>query len=297
MTIKILDIKKVQQVHGILQDLGIKTSKTGYSDVFEIPKSRFEEFAAALNRSGIRYEKQSKLKEILRPIVQQILKEAKTSMKLKQSQIRTEAKNTDTDYYLVVDLDERGEYSATVYNSEDKVVWDVDTGVMGELIDDGFLKYKAHRDLDRLAKYLGDVGIIPKHSTIYSERDWEDVKDDLDERKTSTKTRLKEILRPIVQQILKEAKSSMNLEQPHSNLYIKGWGFDTNGNWRIIVGLPNDRGIAIQTSGKLHKTDSITRGAKKLTDDELSIIGQEITDYVSQYGSASLKSKLKIYKK
>lgn len=110
----------------------------------------------------------------------------------------------------------------------------------------------------------------------------------------NTKSRLKEILRPIVQQILKEA---MNLEQPHSNLYIKGWGKDTNGNQRIIVGLPNDKGVSIQTNGNLPETHSIIRGAKKLTDDELSIIGQEITDYVSQYGSASLKSKLKIYKK
>lgn len=168
MNIKILDIKKVQQVHGILRDLGIKTSKTGYSDVFEIPKSRVDEFTDALDRSKIRHEKQSKLKEILRPIVQQILK---------------------------------------------------------------------------------------------------------------------------------EAKSSMNLEQPHSNLYIKGWGFDKNGNQRIIVGLPNDKGVSIQTNGNLPETHSIIRGAKKLTSNELDKVGWEITDYVSQYGPASLKSKLKIYNK
>ncbi len=168
MNIKILDIKKVQQVHDILQDLSIKTPKTGYSDVFEIPKNRVDEFIDALNRSKIRHEKQSKLKEMLRPIVHQILKEAKTSV---------------------------------------------------------------------------------------------------------------------------------NLEQPHSNLYIKGWGFDKNGNQRIIVGLPNDKGVSIQTNGNLPETHSIIRGVKKLTPDELSIIGQEITDYVSQYGPASLKSKLKIYKK
>lgn len=216
---------------------------------------------------------------------------------MKTRVVRAEAKNTDTDYYLIVDFDERGEYSATVYNSNDKVVWDVDSEAMRELIDDGFLKYKAHQDLDRLTKYLGSRGIIPKHSTIYSERDWEDIRDDLDEQKTSTKTRLKEILRPIVQQILKEAKSPMNLEQPHSNLYIKGWGVDPKGNQRIIVGLPNDKGVSIQTNGNLPETHTIIRGAKRLTSDEISTIGQEITDYVAQYGPASLKSKLKIYKK
>lgn len=206
-----------------------------------------------------------------------------------------ESKNAGTEYYLVVDSDERGEYSATVYDTNDNVVWDVDTDGMRQLIDDGFLKYKAHQDLGRLAVHLGDIGIIPKRSTIYLERDWEDAKDDLDEQKTSTKTRLKEILRPIVRQILKEAKSSMNLEQPHSNLYIKGWGLDGNGNQRIIVGLPNNNGVSIQTNGNLPKTHSIIRGAKKLTASELSAVGREVTAYVSKYGPASLKSKLKTY--
>ena len=117
------------------------------------------------------------------------------------------------------------------------------------------------------------------------------------------KSKIKEMLRPIVMEILaerngsiKEAVKGINLEQPHSNLYIKGWGLDTNGNWRIVVGPPNDKGWAIQTNGKLPETNSITRHAgKTLSDDELDTIGQEITDYVSQYGSKEQKARLKRY--
>ena len=85
-------------------------------------------------------------------------------------------------YYLVVDMDERGEYGATVYNSNDEQVWDVDTDSMRELIEDGFLKYKADEDLERLTKYLSDNNIIPKDASIYSENFYDELKSGHEER-------------------------------------------------------------------------------------------------------------------
>lgn len=76
------------------------------------------------------------------------------------------AKFKDERYYLTVDLDERGEYSATLYNYSDDVVWECDTEFVAELIEDGFLRRKPNQDLNGLAKYLASHYIIPSGSTI-----------------------------------------------------------------------------------------------------------------------------------
>ncbi len=86
----------------------------------------------------------------------------------------------------------------------------------------------------------------------------------------------------------------MNIEQPYSNLYIKGWGMDANGNKTIIVGFPNDRGFPIQTNGTLPNTHHIiSKAHKELSSDELAAVGKEITAYVSAHGSANQKSRLR----
>ncbi len=89
----------------------------------------------------------------------------------------------------------------------------------------------------------------------------------------------------------------LNLEQPHSNLFIKGWGMDTNGNSVIIVGFPNDRGFAIQINKpEFRETKNIVRSAKReLSDDELFDIGKEVTDWVKKFGTQKVKSRLKVY--
>jgi hypothetical protein len=114
-----------------------------------------------------------------------------------------------------------------------------------------------------------------------------------------TRILLERKIRQIVQDILSEAKK-INLEQPVSNLYIKGWGLDINGNNRITVGFPNDRGFPIQTGGgSLPNTHKIITGKKTsdtLSASELRTIGKEITDYVSKYGSKDQRSRLKVYK-
>lgn len=87
----------------------------------------------------------------------------------------------------------------------------------------------------------------------------------------------------------------VNLEIPDTNLYVKGWGLDTNGNRRIIVGFPNDKGFSIQTNGTLPETNRIIQSAiRELSDDELDVIGDEVVQYVKEFGSANVKSRLRI---
>jgi hypothetical protein len=79
-----------------------------------------------------------------------------------------------TDFYLVVNLDERGLYSADVRNPYDEIVYSIkSTEQMNQLIEDGFLKYKADQDLNRLTKYLMKLDIIPNGSQIYSQEEFE----------------------------------------------------------------------------------------------------------------------------
>jgi hypothetical protein len=78
------------------------------------------------------------------------------------------------DYYLVVDIDERGEYGASVYNPEDNLVFSInDAEEMNDLIEMGYLESKADEDLDGLTVYLVDRKIIPLGSQVYSEAQFE----------------------------------------------------------------------------------------------------------------------------
>lgn len=107
-----------------------------------------------------------------------------------------------------------------------------------------------------------------------------------------------EIIRVLGKKTITEAVKGLNLEQPHSNLYIKGWELDSNGNSVIIVGFPNDKGFSIQTNGTLPETNNIIRRAhKELSEDELNEVGREITDYVQQHGSKQAKARLRVYNK
>ena len=83
------------------------------------------------------------------------------------------SKNRYTDYYLIVDLDERGEYKASVYNPEDKVVFRIESAEeMNDMIESGYLKAQADEDLDGLTQYLMEMEIIPNYSQVYSEDEY-----------------------------------------------------------------------------------------------------------------------------
>jgi hypothetical protein len=83
----------------------------------------------------------------------------------------------------------------------------------------------------------------------------------------------------------------------NSNLYLYGWGKDSNGNSIVKVGFPNQRAFSIQTNGVLNFTHD-KRGYKvnELDSNEIAKIESEVVDYVKNYGSKDQKSKLKMYK-
>lgn len=119
--------------------------------------------------------------------------------------------NSNSDrFYLTVNLDERGDYSATLYDYDDNEVWDCDYELVSELIDDGYLKYKPDEDLDRLAEYLGSVGVIPRGSTIDSEKEesMEESRRMYSRKSGRTKlleSKLRKVIRPMVERMLREA--------------------------------------------------------------------------------------------
>lgn len=85
------------------------------------------------------------------------------------------ALNKFTDYYLIVNMDERGEYSASVYDPNDKSVFEIENAEqVREMQTDGVIKYKPDEDLDRLTQYLMNLNIIPNGSQIYSEEEFND---------------------------------------------------------------------------------------------------------------------------
>lgn len=102
----------------------------------------------------------------------------------------------------------------------------------------------------------------------------------------------------IVRKVMSEAAKNLNLPLSNCNLYVKGWGLDKNGNMRILVGFPNDRGFPIQTNGVLKNTHQILqRAGSQLSEDDLNVIGSEVLSYVQKFGPATVKSRLKVYGK
>jgi hypothetical protein len=97
------------------------------------------------------------------------------------------SKHKFTDYYLVVNLDERGDYSASVYDPNDKSVYEIESAEqVKEMQDDGYLKGKPDEDLDLLTKYLMDTDMIPNGSQVYSEDVFEDkIREQYEEEKLS----------------------------------------------------------------------------------------------------------------
>jgi hypothetical protein len=108
--------------------------------------------------------------DMLKPLI-----EKSTGMYLSLAEGGGIPKNTYTDYYLVVNLDERGLYSADVYDPKDHIIFSIDSAeTMNELIEGGFLKYKADEDLTGLTHYLMSMNIIPNYSEVYSEDEFQD---------------------------------------------------------------------------------------------------------------------------
>ncbi len=64
-------------------------------------------------------------------------------------------------WHYWIDLDERGEFKATVYNSSGRAVYSIDGF---EIFEDGFMKYK--EDVHGLEEYLKSLGVMPKSARL-----------------------------------------------------------------------------------------------------------------------------------
>ena len=82
----------------------------------------------------------------------------------------------------------------------------------------------------------------------------------------------------------------------NSNLYLNGFGMDSNGNSVVKVSFPNQRAFSIQTNGVLNETNSLyTKKIGDLTDAQIKTIEKEVVEYVKQFGSKEQKQRLKTY--
>lgn len=101
--------------------------------------------------------------------------------------------------------------------------------------------------------------------------------------------------------IMKKGGSTTKLKEialPNSNLYLYGWGRDTNGNSVIKIGFPNRKGFTIQTNGVLPFSNSIKNTSlSDLSENDIEKIEKEVVNYVTNYGSSNQKSIMKAYKK
>ncbi|MBU3720550.1 MAG: hypothetical protein FGM22_07290 [Burkholderiaceae bacterium] len=83
-------------------------------------------------------------------------------------------------FFYWIDIDERGEFSAHVDNPHGKTVFEIPNAeAMEDLIQDGFMRHTS--DIDGLAEYLQDMGVMAKGDTLV-ESNW--YMDDYDEDET-----------------------------------------------------------------------------------------------------------------
>jgi DNA repair protein RadC len=84
----------------------------------------------------------------------------------------------------------------------------------------------------------------------------------------------------------------------NSNLYLNGFGIDSNGNKVVKISYPNSRAFSIQTNGVLKETNNLfTKNINELSQKELNVIENEVINYINSYGSKEQKNKLRTYKK
>ena len=99
---------------------------------------------------------------------------------------------------------------------------------------------------------------------------------------------------------MKRGGSTSKLKEislPNSNLYLYGWGRDTNGNSIIKIGFPNRKGFSIQTNGVLPFSNSMKNTSlSDLSENDIEKIEKEVVNYVTNYGSSNQKSIMKKYK-
>lgn len=99
--------------------------------------------------------------------------------------------------------------------------------------------------------------------------------------------------------IVTSAKLVKEHEIPDTNLFIRGFGRDVNGNKLVYVSIMDGRRSGIQTMGdedlktvnREYDMSIFSSGDAKT----ISKIEDEVLEYVKKYGDPSIKSRLKLY--
>jgi hypothetical protein len=96
------------------------------------------------------------------------------------------------------------------------------------------------------------------------------------------------------------SKMPKDHEIPGTNLFIRGFGRDVNGNKLVYVSIMDGRRSSIQTGGSEDMREVNRQYDMSIfsSDDKKAIknIEEEVLDYVKKYGDPSIKSRLHIYK-
>ncbi|MCK4545412.1 hypothetical protein KAU43_07725 [candidate division WOR-3 bacterium] len=100
---------------------------------------------------------------------------------------------------------------------------------------------------------------------------------------------------------MKKASGKLKeIDLPNSNIYVKGFGTDINGNKIIKLSYPNGRGFSIQTLQSLPSTHSMRMGSKDdlgdISESEIAIIEAEVVNHIEKFGSANQKRGLRTYR-
>lgn len=82
----------------------------------------------------------------------------------------------------------------------------------------------------------------------------------------------------------------------NSNLYLNGFGKDSNGNSIIKISFPNGKAFSIQTNGNLEFShEKRAYKIKDLSESDIYKIEKEVIEYIKEHGSKEQKEKLKTY--
>lgn len=104
----------------------------------------------------------------------------------------------------------------------------------------------------------------------------------------------------VVAKVEAAAGKAKDHEIPNTNLYIRGFGMDENGNSVVYVSILDGRRSSIQTNDEdlknthNHHDMSIFDSGDKET---IKKIEDEVLEYVKKYGDPSIKNRLKLYGK
>jgi hypothetical protein len=95
------------------------------------------------------------------------------------------------------------------------------------------------------------------------------------------------------------SKMPKDHEIPGTNLFIRGFGRDVNGNKLVYVSIMDGRRSSIQTGGSEDMREVNRQYDMSIfsSDDKKAIknIEEEVLEYVKKYGDPSIKSRLKLY--